>query len=125
MLYWGSGPALGLLTCLGYGVFLLGALYLWRYREELSLWMENEFSTFRRNLSRYESVGPFYLPRTDSRLRIIPAGFLHSVSRLPHHPSSLGAFLLLLSPLPSTLHSSVYLPPPPYPSLNPTTPSPL
>src|SRR5258708_29691115 len=103
MLYWGSGPALGLLTCLGYGVFLLGALYLWRYREELSLWIEDEFSTFRRNLSRYESVGPFYLPRTESRLRIIPAGFLHSVSRLPYRRFSLYSFLLLLGLLLFTL----------------------
>ena len=103
MLYWGSGPALGLLTCLGYGVFLLGSLYLWRYREELSLWMEDEFSAFRRNLSRYESVGPFYLPRTESRLRVIPAGFLHSVSRLPQCRFSLGAFLLVLGLLLFTL----------------------
>jgi hypothetical protein len=103
MLYWGSGPALGLLTCLGYGVFLLGSLYLWRYREEFSLWMEDEFSTFRRNLSRYESVGPFYLPRTESRLRVIPAGFLHSVSRFPQRRFSLGAFLLVLGLLLFTL----------------------
>jgi hypothetical protein len=96
MLYWGSGPTFGLLTCLGYGVFLLGSLYLWRYREELSHWMEDEFSAFRRNLSRYEPVGPFYLPRTESRLRIIPAGFLHSFSRLPRRRFTLGAFLLVL-----------------------------
>ena len=96
MLHWGSGSTLGLLTCLGYGVFLLGSLYLWRYRKELSLWMEDEFSAFRRNLSRYESVGPFYLPRTESRLRVIPAGFLHSVTRLPYRRLSFGAFLLVL-----------------------------
>src|ERR1700675_978167 len=99
MFYWGSGPTLGLLTCFGYGVFLLGSLYLWRYREELSLWMEDEFSAFRRNLSRYESVGPFYLPRTESRLRVLPAGFLRAVRRLPHRRFSLGRFLLVLGPL--------------------------
>jgi hypothetical protein len=103
MLYWGSGPALGLLACVGYGVFLLGSLYLWRYREELSLWMEDEFSAFRRNLSRFESVGSFYLPRTESRLRVIPAGFLHSVSRLPQRRFSPGAFLLILGLLLLTL----------------------
>src|SRR5215475_9957989 len=96
MLYWGDGPALGLLTCLGYGVFLFGTLYLWRYREELSLWMEDEFSAFRRNLLRFESVGPFYLPRSESRLRIIPVGFLHSVSRLHQRRFTFGAFLLIL-----------------------------
>lgn len=96
MYYWGAGPALGLLTCLGYGVFLLGCFYLWRYREELSLWMENEFSAFRRSLSRFESVGSFYLPRTESRLRVIPVGFFHSVRRLPQRRFSWGAFLLFL-----------------------------
>ena len=96
MLYWGAGSTLGLLTCLGYGVFLLGTLYLWRHREELSLWVEDEFSTFRRNLSRFECVGPFYLPRTESRLRVIPAGFLHSVGRLSQRRFTFGAFLLIL-----------------------------
>lgn len=103
MSYWGSGPALGLLTCLGYGVFLLGSVYLWRYREELSLWVENEFAAFRRSLSRYESVGSFYLPRTESRLRVIPVGFIHSVSRLPERRFSWGAFLLVLGLLLFTL----------------------
>ncbi|HUL32543.1 MAG TPA: hypothetical protein VL128_01560 [Candidatus Eisenbacteria bacterium] len=96
MFYWGAGSTLGLLTCLGYFVFFLGCLYLWRHREDLSLWVEDEFSAFRRNLSRFESVGPFYLPRTESRLRVIPAGFLSSVSRFPHRRLSLGAFLLFL-----------------------------
>ncbi len=103
MSYWGSGPALGLLTCLGYGVFLLGSLYLWRYREEFSLWVENEFSAFRRSLSRFESVGSFYLPRSESRLRIIPVGVYHSVSRLPERRFSWGAFLLILGLLLFTL----------------------
>jgi hypothetical protein len=96
MFYWGAGPTLGLLTCLGYVVFLLGSLCLWRDREELSLWVEDEFSAFRRNLSRFESVGPFYLPRTESRLRVIPAGFLHSISHLHQRRFTLGAFLLIL-----------------------------
>ena len=96
MFHWGDGPALGLLTCLGYCVFLLGSLYLWRHRQELSLWAEDEFSAFRRNLSRFESVGPFYLPRTESRLRVIPAGFLHSVSRMPRRHFTLGVSLLIL-----------------------------
>ena len=103
MSYWGSGPDLGLLTFLGHTVFLLGTLYLWRYREDLSLWVENEFSAFRRSLSRYESVGPFYLPRTESRLIIIPAGFVHSMRRLPQRRFSWGALLLVLGLLLVTL----------------------
>lgn len=96
MFYWGAGPTLGLLTCLGNCVFLLGFLYLWRYREEISLWMADEFSAFRRNLSRFESAGPFYLPRTESRFRVIPAGFLHSVRRLPRRRFTWAAFLFIL-----------------------------
>src|SRR5271169_422501 len=102
MSYWGSGPALGLLTCLGYGVFLLGALHLWHDREEFALWVENEFIAFRRNLSRYESVGPFYLPRTESRFRVVPAGFLNSVGHLFQRRFSWGAFLLIFGLLMST-----------------------
>jgi hypothetical protein len=99
MLYWGAGPNLGLLTCLGNSVFLLGCLYLWRYREEISLWMADEFSALRRNMSRFESAGSFYLPRTESRLRVIPAGFYRSVLRLPRYRFTWGAFLLILGML--------------------------
>ena len=96
MLDWGTGPALGLLTCLGNSVFLLGCIYLWRCRQEFLLWIEDEFTAFRRNLSRFEPAGSFYLPRAQSRLVVIPAGFFHSVSRLPQRRFSWGAGLLLL-----------------------------
>jgi hypothetical protein len=94
--YWGAGSTLGLLTCLGYGVSLLGCLYLWRCREELSYWMIDQFSAFRRSWSRFECVGSFYLPRTESRLRIIPVGVFHSVRRLPQRRFTWGAVLLVL-----------------------------
>ncbi|HUI52509.1 MAG TPA: hypothetical protein VLX60_12030 [Terriglobales bacterium] len=97
MFYWGAGPTLGLLTCLGYCFICLGCVYFWRHRQELSHWMEDEFCSFRRNLSRFESIGPFYLPRTESRLRVIPAGVLLSVSRFPRRRRfSLAAFLLII-----------------------------
>jgi hypothetical protein len=96
MFYWGSGPALGLLTFLGYLIFVSGAIYLWRNREELSFWMEDEFSLLRRNLSRYVLSGPFYEPRSESRLRVIPSSVLHSVTQLPQRRFSWGAFLLFL-----------------------------
>jgi hypothetical protein len=99
MLSWGIGPTLGLLTCLGYCFLFLGCAYFWRRRGEISLWMEDEFSTFRRNLSRFESAGPFYLPRAESRLRAIPAGVLRSVSRFPRGRFSLAAFLLVAGAL--------------------------
>jgi hypothetical protein len=96
MTYWGAGSTLGLLTCLGYFVFSIGAIYLWRNRAEVSFWMDNEVSSLRRNFSRYESAGPFYIPRTQSRLRVIPQGVYQSVTQLPKRHFSLGAFLLLV-----------------------------
>jgi hypothetical protein len=96
MLYWGNGPALGALACLGYSVFVIGALYLWRNRAEFTFWFDNELSLFRRNLSRYVPAGPFYLRRGESRLRVIPVSFFHSVSQLLRRRFSLGAFLLFL-----------------------------
>jgi hypothetical protein len=95
-MYWGSGPALGLLTCIGYAVFVLGAYSLWRHRAEFTFWMDKEISTLRRNFSRYVPVGPFYERRGESRLRVIPASFFHSMTQLPRRRFSWGAFLLFL-----------------------------
>jgi hypothetical protein len=58
--------------------------------------MDNEVSLLRRNLSRYVPAGPFYEPRGESRLRVIPASFLNSVTQLPQCRFSWGAFLLML-----------------------------
>ena len=96
MFYWGSGSTLGFLTCLGYCVFVVGAYSLWRNRAELTFWMSDELSTFRRNLSRYVAAGPFYERRGESRLIVVPAGIFHSVTQLPRRRFSWGAFLLFL-----------------------------
>jgi hypothetical protein len=96
MLFWGSGPALGFLTFIGYGIFVLGAFTVWRNRSEFTFWIDNELSVFRRNLSRYIPAGPFYLRRGESRLRVIPASFFNSFVQLPRRRFSWGAFLLLL-----------------------------
>lgn len=95
-MYWGSGPALGLLTCIGYAVFVVGAYSLWRHRAEFAFWMDNEISTLRRNFSRYVPAGPFYERRGESRLRVIPASFFHSMTQLPRRRFSWGALLLFL-----------------------------
>jgi hypothetical protein len=99
MNYWGSGSALGLLTCVGYLVFLVGAIYLRRHREEFSFWMDHEVSQLRRNFSRYVPSGPFHERRAESRLRVIPFGVFHSVKHLPQRRFSWGAFLLFLGVL--------------------------
>jgi len=96
MFYWGAGPALGLLTCLGYLIFVIGSMFLWRQRHEFSFWVENEVSLLRKNLSRYVLVGPFYERRGESRLRVIPSSFINSVAQLPQRRFSWGAFLLFL-----------------------------
>lgn len=96
MLDWGSGPALGLLTFVGYLVFVIGAVNLWRYREELCYWMETELSVLRRSFSRYVPSGPFYEPRGQSRLRVVPSTVFRSVTKLPQRRFSWGAALLFL-----------------------------
>jgi hypothetical protein len=96
MLHWGAGPQLGLLTLVGNIVVLLGVALLWRNRSEVFVWMLDEVGSFRRNLSRYTAVGPFYGIRSESRLRVIPAGFLRSIARFPRSRIQLAAALLLL-----------------------------
>ena len=96
MFHLGAGPTVGFLTCLGYAVFVLGAFFFWRHRDEFSFWMDDELSTLRRNFSRYIPAGSFYQRRGESRLRVIPVGFLHSVTQLPRRRFSWGAFLLFL-----------------------------
>jgi hypothetical protein len=96
MFHLGAGPVVGFLTCLGYAIFALGGLFFWRHRDEFSFWMDDELSTLRRNLSRYIPAGSFYQRRGESRLRVIPVGFLHSVTQLPRRRFSWGAFLLFL-----------------------------
>jgi hypothetical protein len=96
MFSWGSGPSLGLLSFIGYAVFVLGAFFLWRHRSEFTFWVDDELSTLRRNFSRYVPAGPFYERRGESRLRVIPAGFFHSVTQLPRRRFSWAAFLVFL-----------------------------
>lgn len=92
-MYWGSGPALGLLTCLGYILFVTGATLLWRRREHFHVWFQDEFSIFRRNFSRYTTIGPFYGIREESRFKAFPTSFVRTLRRLPRssvkHPAIL------------------------------------
>ncbi len=93
-MYWGAGPTLGLLTFLGYLAFTIGAGLVWRKRTDFFVWAYDEFGAFRRSLSRYTVVGPFYGIREESRLKAVPVQFITSLSRFPRrqiHP----AFVLL------------------------------
>jgi len=98
-MYWGAGSALGLLTLLGYVVFVVGAALLWRSREVLSVWVHDEVGAFRRNLSRHTAIGPFYGLREESRLKTLPTCFVRSLRRMPRRRIHPGAILLLVGPL--------------------------
>jgi hypothetical protein len=98
-MYWGEGSALGLLTFVGYVLFVFGAAVVWRGREEVSVWIQDESSAVRRSFSRYTAVGPFYGPRSESRLKAVPASVVGSLSRIPRNPVSGGMILAFLGPL--------------------------
>jgi hypothetical protein len=93
-MYWGAGPTLGLLTLLGYVAFATGAALMWRNRDYVSIWVHDEFGAFRRSLSRYTVVGPFYGPRGESRLKAVPMQVFTSMSRFPRRHIN-PAFILL------------------------------
>jgi hypothetical protein len=96
-MYWGAGPALGLLTLIGYIIFATGAALVWRKRDDFSVWAHDEFGAFRRSLSRYTIVGPFYGRREESRLRAVPSQFISSLGRFPRrHINPAFIFLLFL-----------------------------
>ena len=98
-MYWGEGSGLGLLTFLGYLLFVFGAALVWRGREEVSVWIQDEACAARRSFSRYTAVGPFYGPRSESRLKTVPANFVRSFTRIPRSPITGGMILAFLGPL--------------------------
>src|SRR5882724_7993285 len=98
-MYWGAGSELGTLTILGYGLFVIGSALFWQTRENVAIWLQEEFAILRRSLSRHTAVGPFYGLREESRLRTVPACFVRSLSRIPRTRVHPGAYLLLLGPV--------------------------
>src|SRR5712671_5413261 len=96
---WGQGSALGVLTIVGYLLFVLGAALVWRGRDEVYVWIHDEACAVRRSFSRYTAIGPFYGPRPDSRLKAVPASFARSFSRIPRSPMTGGLVLAFLGPL--------------------------
>lgn len=95
-MYWGAGPGLGLLTLLGCAAFTIGASLVWRNRGEFSIWVHDEFGAFRRCLSRYTVIGPFYGVREESRLKAVPSQFLRSLTRFPRRQINPALFVLFL-----------------------------
>lgn len=95
-MYWGAGPELGLLTCVGYLMLAMGAALVWRNRGDFSIWMHDEISIFRRTFSRYTPVGPFYMLREESRFKAIPTSFIRNLTRLPRSRFNGAAALLTI-----------------------------
>ena len=94
-MFWGAGPALGLLTFCGYLLFLFGAAMVWRNRSNFLLWMQDEISFFHRSFSRFTAAGAFYIPRSESaRFKEVPHYVLNSILRIPRNRINGGALLL-------------------------------
>ena|SRR3979411_3327835 len=98
-MHWGEGSGLGILTFLGYFFLMFGTALVWRGREEVSVWIQDETCAVRRSFSRYTPVGPFYGPRPESRLKAVPASFVRSLSRIPRSPITGGMILAFLGPV--------------------------
>ena len=98
-MFWGIGPALGPLTLFGYLICTVGAVLVWRHRDDFFVYVHDEISLFRRNFSRYTAVGPFYSPREESRFKAIPTSFFRSLSRLPRSRINGGPILLFIGML--------------------------
>ena len=96
---WGVGPGLGFLTLLGYLSFVAGAVLVWRGRDDIYFWVYDEVRAYRRHLSRYTTVGPFYSRREESRLKVIPTEMVRTLSCIPRSRYIYGASLLVLGPL--------------------------
>ena len=98
-MYWGAGPDLGMLTLLGYLCFLAGAALVWRGRINIYVWVTDEVGAYRRTLSRYTPSGPFYSPREESRLKVIPHQMVRTLSCIPRSRYSWAACLMVLGPI--------------------------
>lgn len=98
-MHWGVGSSLGLLTLFGYLSFVAGATLVWRGRDDIYIWVHDEVRAYRRHLSRYTPVGPFYSPREESRLKVIPSEMVRTLRCIPRSRYIYAASLLMLGPL--------------------------
>jgi hypothetical protein len=84
---------------LGYLSFLAGVADTWRARQDVSVWLYSEAGLLRRNLSRYTPAGPFYSPRKESRLTLLPSFFIGAWRHMPRARLYRSVILLAIAPL--------------------------
>ena len=71
---------------------------MWRSRNDVSLWIEDEKGAVRRTFSRYTVIGPFYSIREESRFKEVPnffTGLCTRVLRRTSHLSATGGAILI------------------------------
>jgi hypothetical protein len=98
-MYWGAGPALGILSLLGYGVFVWGAALLWQRRCEVLVWANDEFRAARRSLIRHALSSTDHGLREELACKAVPTGFTRRLGRPSRRRIRRGAILLAIGPL--------------------------
>lgn len=93
---WGTGSALGILAILGYGVFVSGATLLWLNRLEVPVWVNDEFSAFRRSLIRRTFSVSFHGLREELACKASPSAFARRLARRSRRRISCGTILMSL-----------------------------
>lgn len=96
---WGAGSALGILSVLGYLLFVSGAALLWTQRGEVPIWMHDEVGAVRRKFVRHAAIRECLGLREETRFTLLPARFLRRLGRIPRRQINRGAILLFIGPL--------------------------
>ena len=98
-MYWGSGPSLGLLTVFGYLLFVCGAALLWRQRNFVNLWAQDEYGSLRRGVSRHAACPGAFGLREEARFKLLPKCFLPALEPARRVVINRAAALLLIGPI--------------------------
>ena len=96
---WGIGQAFGILSILGYVVFVYGAALLWFHRENFPIWFHDEFGAIRRKVVRHAIACDCAGLREETRFRFAHVRFLRKLGRIPRRQINRGVILLCLAPL--------------------------
>lgn len=96
---WGVGPSLGLLTMIGYAVFVAGAAHLWYNRGDVTAWLHDETGAIRRRFARRVSVAGGGSLREEAQFKVLPGRFFRHIGGVRRRRINRGAILLLVGPL--------------------------